>query len=410
MFYFASIAQNAIALYRSLSDFLQKGTFSYSDLLDIFIVAVLIFFLFELFKSTHSMPILFGIVFLAILYGLSIFFQLRLTQTIFNALFGIFVIILVIVFQKELRRFFGLIGVIGLKRRNFSPQEAVLQTLVKTIGQLAEHRTGALFVFPGNENLERQLEGGFILDGKISKSLILSIFDTSSPGHDGAVIITGDRIEKFAVHLPLAESGGAARKYGTRHRAALGLSEKTDALIVVVSEEKGTITLAHNRKMTTISSADELEKKLREFFDKKFPQARISSYAKSLLGYAPIAILSFTLASCLWLFITYSTSDVQRKFAVSIQFKNLAPDFVADDYNPEDIIVVLSGHESDFKLLDPQTLKASIDLSKTATGWHTVLVKKENINHPAILSIASIEPEVVKVHIAEVQAELQTGQ
>ena len=408
--YFASAIQNAIIPYHSLSSFLQKATFNYSDLLDILIVATLIFFLFELFKSTHSMPILFGILFLAILYGLSVFFQLRLTQTIFNALFGIFVIILVIVFQKELRRFFGLIGVIGLKQRNFSPQETVLQILVKTIGQLAEHRTGALFVFPGNENLERHLEGGFLLNGKISKSLILSLFDASSPGHDGAVVIEGDQVKRFAVHLPLAESGETARKYGTRHCAALGLSEKTDALIVVVSEEKGTITLAHNRKMTTVNSADELEKKLREFFDKKFPQARIHSYAKSLLSYAPMAILSLTIASCLWLFITYSTSDIQRKFAVSIQFKNLAPDFVADDYNPEDIVVVLSGHESDFKPLDPQSLKASIDLSKTTTGWHAVLVKKENINHPSILSIASIEPEVIKVHIAKVQTELQVEQ
>jgi uncharacterized protein (TIGR00159 family) len=378
--------------------------------MDVLIVATLIFFLFELFKNTHSMPILFGILFLAIIYGLSIFFQLRLTQTIFNALFSIFVIILVIVFQKELRRFFGLIGVIGFKRKNLSPKDAVLRILVKTIDQLAEQRTGALFVFPGNENIDRHLDGGFVLDGKISKSLILSLFDASSPGHDGAVIIEGDQVKRFAVHLPLAESVEAARKYGTRHRAALGLSEKTDALIVVVSEEKGTITLAHNQKMITINSVDELEKKLREFFDKKFPQARIHSYTKSFLNHAPMAILSFILASCLWLFITYSTSDIQRKFAIPIQFKNLTSDFVADDYNPEDIVVVLLGHDSDFKLLDPQTLKASIDLSKTTTGWHSILVKKENINYPSILSIVSIEPEVVKVHIAKVQTELQTGQ
>ncbi|MBI4836781.1 MAG: DNA integrity scanning protein DisA nucleotide-binding domain protein [Candidatus Portnoybacteria bacterium] len=345
------------------------------------------------------MPILFGILFLAILYGLSVFFQLRLTQTIFNALFGIFVIILVIVFQKELRRFFGLIGVIGFQRKNFFPQEAVLQILVKTINQLAEHRTGALFVFPGNENLERHLEGGFLLGGKISKSLILSLFDTSSPGHDGAVIIEGDEVKRFAVHLPLAESIEAARKYGTRHRAALGLSEKTDALVVVVSEEKGTITFVHNRKMIMVNDADELEKKLREFFNKKFPQARIHSYTKSLLRHTPIATLSLAIAFSLWLFISYNISEIQRKFAAPIQFKNLSADFVADNYNPEDIVIVLSGRESDFKSLDPQNLKASIDLSKTATGWHTVLVKKENINHPSALSIVNIEPEIIKVHI-----------
>jgi uncharacterized protein (TIGR00159 family) len=353
------------------------------------------------------MPILFGILFLSILYGCSFLFQLRLTQTIFNALFGIFVIILVVVFQRELRRFFGLIGVIGFKRKILSPQETALRVLVETISRLAEHRTGALFVFPGNENIERHLEGGFLLNGRVSKSLILSIFDASSPGHDGAVIIEGDEVKKFAVHLPLAESVEAARKYGTRHRAALGLSEKTDALIVVVSEEKGTITLAANRKMTIVKNADELKQKLREFFDKKFPQARIHSYAGSLLRHAPIAILSLLITSCLWLFISYNTFNIQRKFAVPIQFKNLPADFVADNYNPEDIVVVLSGHESDFKSFDPQSLKASIDLSKAATGWHTVLVRKENISHPSILSIINIEPEVVKVHIAKVQAELQ---
>src|SRR4030042_4196851 len=175
MLNFASISQTAL---KSFLTFAQKITLGYGDILDIAIVALLIFFVLTLFKKTRSMPILFGILLLIFLYAFSAFLKLRLTQTIFNALFGVFLIIIAVVFQKELRRFFELIGVIGLKRKFYTPSEGAFKTITRAVEYLAKNKMGAIIVFPGNENIDRHLEGGIKLEGKVSRPLILSLFDS----------------------------------------------------------------------------------------------------------------------------------------------------------------------------------------------------------------------------------------
>ena len=112
---------------------------------------------------------------------------------------------------------------------------------------------------------ESFIENGIPLGGKISRELLLSIFDASSPGHDGAVIITGDRVRMFGVHLPLARKAEAVKNYGTRHRAALGLAERSDALIIIVSEEKGIISLAEKGEIMIISEENDLAFRIHDF-------------------------------------------------------------------------------------------------------------------------------------------------
>ena len=122
---------------------------------------------------------------------------------------------------------------------------------------MAGQKIGALIILAGDQPLEGVVDGGFVLDGKISVPLILSVFDSSSPGHDGAILIERERIQRFGLHLPLGERFD--RQLGTRHRAALGLSERSDALILVVSEERGVISAARNGKLSTITNLEELK-------------------------------------------------------------------------------------------------------------------------------------------------------
>jgi len=130
---------------------------------------------------------------------------------------------------------------------------------------LANAKTGALIVLQGDEAIESFLENGIFLGGKVSRELLLSIFDTSSPGHDGAVIITGDRVKMFGAHLPLARKAEATKNFGTRHRAALGLAERSDALVIAVSEEKGTVSLAENGEIKAINDENELAFRIHDF-------------------------------------------------------------------------------------------------------------------------------------------------
>lgn len=165
---------------------------------------------------------------------------------------------------------------------------------------MAEQKTGALIVLQGEQPLDLFLDGGITLNGKVSVPLLLSIFDTSSPGHDGAIIMEGDKIKLFGVHLPLAENLEALKGRGTRHRSALGIAESTDAMVIVVSEERGEISLAQGGYLETIHDEDEFSAKVFAFLRQQFLATKIAESAlspKKNLKEKGIALL---LALLLW--------------------------------------------------------------------------------------------------------------
>jgi uncharacterized protein (TIGR00159 family) len=278
------------------------SVFQFKDIFDIAVVAIITYAVLMLFIKTKSMPIILGIFAMILVYGMALFFNLPLTQIIFKYFFGAFLIVMLIVFQKELRRFFEMIGVLGIRRRFLVSSEDALKTILRTVWSFAQARTGALIVFSGKTPIERYIDGGFFLNGKISEPILLSIFDKHSPGHDGAVIIEENRIKRFGVHLPLAEKIESVKKFGTRHRAALGISEKTDAFCLVVSEERGDVSLAHNGKIKMISSSEELEKETRKFFEKINPKQKFDLKIWLKKNILPI-ILSLGIAVVFWLAI-----------------------------------------------------------------------------------------------------------
>ena len=276
-------------------------SFGVKDFFDIIIVSTLIYLAIVVFQKTKSAPIIAGIVVLFIIYSFSVFFSLKLTEKIFGSIFGFFLVITAIIFQKELRRFFEIAGIVGLRRKQAPLYEDLAKTIINTVEIFIRKKIGALIVFPGLESIDRHLEGGYYLAGKISEPLLLSIFDPSSPGHDGAVIIEGDKIKKFATHLPLAENVRAVRNFGTRHRATLGLSEVSDALIVAISEEKGTVSICRDKSFKTLQNAQELKDIIDDFFEEKFPKNKLATSKKWLKKNTPPIILSFVSALAIWL-------------------------------------------------------------------------------------------------------------
>ena len=397
-----SLSKAAI-LNEAFFEFVRNPSFDIRSTLDILIVAILVFLVLTLIRKTRAMPMFIGVIFLGIVYLISIFLKLQLTQSVFNSLLSALLIILAVVFQKELRRFFEFIGLMGLKRKLFAPAESTVKTISQAIHFLAERRIGALLVFPGHENIYRHLEGGVLLHGRLSLPLLLSIFDPSSPGHDGAAIIENDNIRKFAVHLPMADNIEAVKKFGTRHRAALGLAERTDAFTVIVSEEKGTISVAYNKQLTTLASEAELEMKLRRFFEQTFPKEKISSYRRWLKRNFLGIVSSLAISFVLWLVFTFQMSVVQKTMAIPIEFKSLGNEYIVDSYTPNELSVIFSGLDRDFNVVDEQNLKALIDLTNLQPGWHKVDIKNNFINYPSTFSLIKIDPSSIKVHITNLK-------
>lgn len=247
------------------------GILTVADVLDVLAVAVLIYGTIALLRKTRSVFVVIGIAILALVYILAIIFQLALTAAIFKSFFGVFLIALVIIFQAELRRFFELVALWGRgsvdwrKKQLARAKPEYIENIAHVAERLAQQKIGMLVVLTGKESLERHLQGGFDLNGKVSEPLLLSIFDPSSPGHDGAVIIEDGVATKFGVHLPLSKDFQQIQNYGTRHSACLGIAEVSDSFGLIVSEERGRISVAYDGRLKVINDISHLEGEIEKF-------------------------------------------------------------------------------------------------------------------------------------------------
>ena len=277
------------------------------EIIDIIVSAFFIYVVLLFIQQTRSYLILNSFLFLIAVSYISAVFGLRLTQVLFEPLLAFFVIIFVVVFQKEIRRFFRWLSLPGKSQhigKATNQTEEISAYIVRAVSEMAKDKNGALIVLTGNSPIDDIVEGGFDLDGKISTPLLLSIFDPHTPGHDGAVLIEDHRIKKFGLHLPLAEDFKGFNTMGTRHRAALGITERSDALTIVVSEERGTISVAESGILRTLSDPDDLLPIVRSFLHEDAKED------KSLLNYLVVSnfgskVLSLGIASLLWLLLFY---------------------------------------------------------------------------------------------------------
>jgi diadenylate cyclase len=240
-----------------------RSVFSYvgiSDVIDIIATSVLIYYLLLLIRGTRAVQILLGILVLVGLLGIANLLHLYLLVTILQLVVVGAAVTIPIVFQPELRRALEQIGRGGLFRMDSGdkaaegwtrPEDAAIAALAQAAFVLAESRRGALIVIEQQSGLKEFCETGTTLDAVLSTELLLSIFMPQSPLHDGAAIVRENLIVAAGCFLPLADqSASTAGRIGTRHRAALGLTEQTDAVVVIVSEETGAVTIARNAKLS----------------------------------------------------------------------------------------------------------------------------------------------------------------
>lgn len=246
------------------------------DILDILIVAFLLFKIYELLKGGAAMSIFIGIVAIYLLWWLFVrVLDMQLLGALLGQFIGVGVIALIIVFQQEVRRFLVLMGTNSIIAKspftkqlfpwNWQFQRAMplnIAPIVKACFAMAKNKTGALIVITRATDLKFYASTGDIMDAEVSKRLIESIFFKNSPLHDGAIIIEGNKIKAARCVLPVTENTDLPAHLGMRHRAALGVSEQSDAMAIVVSEETGEVAIAIEGTIKTNLTSEELEKKM----------------------------------------------------------------------------------------------------------------------------------------------------
>jgi uncharacterized protein (TIGR00159 family) len=235
------------------------NNFGWRDVLDIIIVAFIIYRVITLIKGTGAFQVLIGLIIVFAIFLFAVIFKLYATEYIFGNFLSSIIIVIIVLFRNEIRR-----ALIEVGKNPFAIAQNKLERVnlveetSKAVFELASKKIGAIIVFERNVFLGDYLKIGVKLDSIVSKELLISIFTPPSPLHDGAVIIQKGRIAAASCYLPLSTEDNISKKLGTRHRAAIGLSELTDAFSVVVSEETGKVSIIRSKKISGVETIEDL--------------------------------------------------------------------------------------------------------------------------------------------------------
>jgi diadenylate cyclase len=230
--------------------------------LDVLLLSFLIYRGYQILVQTRAVQLLRGALFLGILYAVSIFLNLRTLQWLINLLAPSFVIGIAIIFQPELRKIFTRIGQGTWLHLSSGSRPQQIDAVLFAAETLAYRNRGALIVFSRSVGQKNIIETGTTIDSEVSSALLLTIFSHDTELHDGAVVIENGRIVSAGCFLPLSEQTDVRRSFGTRHRAALGLAEESDAVVLVVSEESGSISLAYDANLYYDLTVEEVREHL----------------------------------------------------------------------------------------------------------------------------------------------------
>ena len=246
------------------------GRLDMRSALDILIIAILLYYLLKLLRGTRAVQMVVAIALLVVFYRGARWARLEMVEWLLTTMLPYVAITMIILFQPEIRRALSRIGrnISVMKFASHNPR-ASHDDIVMAAEYFAQNRIGALMVVERQAGLRTYIESGIPLDAKISYDLLLSIFRPGSPLHDGAVIIEGSRVAAAGCFLPLSLNPQISKQLGTRHRAAIGITEDSDAIVVLVSEETGSISLASGGAIDTNLTPEELSDRLTEMFSRR---------------------------------------------------------------------------------------------------------------------------------------------
>jgi diadenylate cyclase len=250
-----------------LTDLLQRPPVTFWDVIDILIVSLIVYEVLKLIRGTHAVQMGLGIAVLVGMFYFSRGFQLETLNWLIRNVVGYVVFAAIVLMQGDIRRALVHIGrapFFRVFRRLDRPvaDDDIVEELIVAVTTLSAKRTGALIVIERSIGLRNHIEGGIPLDARLTYDLLVSIFQPASPLHDGAVIVQGDRIAAAACFLPLTINPRLSRELGSRHRAALGITEENDAIAIVVSEETGVLSLVMNGEIERGMTPDQLRARL----------------------------------------------------------------------------------------------------------------------------------------------------
>lgn len=386
--------------------------FPWSNLVDIGIMTFIVYQAYIRFRGTRAMRVLVGVAILAVGGLFAQAAGLFLTSWLLGGIGAAALIFMIVIFQGEIRQMLEQVNprlpmTILLRRL---PQEG-LSTIVDTLFTLASKRCGALVVFERHDFLEPLLRSpGTVIDAQVSPELIENLFTPPTPLHDGALYIRGGRIYRAGCILPLSDNRLLASFYGTRHRAALGISEQSDALAVVVSEERGTVSMVEKGTLEIADTPTKLLTWLTERLSapSEKPHRRWLRAELLTANWRP-KLASLAVVCILW-FVLVGRQDTEVGFSVPVVYTNVPKELTIQDQRVQEVYVRVRGSQEMLNFLDPGRLRVAIDLKDARAGSQRYALSSKDINLPPSLQLISIDPGEIRLRLGEKPPESNGGQ
>jgi diadenylate cyclase len=366
------------------------------EIVDISVVTIALFLLLRALRGARARLAFVGLLFIGLIDLAARLLNLPLTALLFRGLFLTSMVVVLLAFQDDLKRFFERLAVSALGRRSRPPGDSAVESVVRASFALAASRNGALIVLSGRDPLDRHLEGGVPLDGVVSDVLLLSLFDPHSPGHDGAIVIDAERVRRFGVHLPLSANFAELSSRGTRHAAALGLAERCDALVIVVSEEHGLVSVARGGTLDVVPNSEALRTHIARFTEGIRPESaerrgplRVAVQRAAEWGVA------LALALALWALVVLGSEVDETSLNVPVEVMNVPTGYELQSTRPPIVRVYVSGVRRRLFLLEPSDLTVSIDALLAQLGRRSFEVTPQDVDAPPGITVKSVEPDRV---------------
>ena len=382
---------------------LIKAMLNWRTALDIFLMAAGLFFLYRTLLRLGTWRIVVGILAAIGLYLIASFLNLKGIEWIFGNLSQVAAIALIVIFQPEIRKIFE--RAVSVRRSETGDREDALSKIAAdSLWTMSRQRRGAIVVFPGKEPIDEWLSGGFKLDAKPSSPLIMSIFDPNSPGHDGALIIQNGKFRRFGVRLPVSQSSRLPEEYGTRHHAAMGLAEVSDALIIVVSEERGRVSFFKNGRFRMATDPEQISKKIITHWKETASYFTNIPDRETRWKLLPQMLASLIVAVFFWSTLIVAQGEMLEKIiAVPLEYTAPPANLMLIGDKQKEVRLHLAGPRSDLDSINLSQINVKVDLSKASAGKQTFPITADNIRLPRDVKLLDVVPSGVELTLAEIE-------
>jgi uncharacterized protein (TIGR00159 family) len=376
--------------------------FRWQDGLDILILTYVFYHLYLWLRKKKALRMILAILALPLFYIFARWIDLPLSVWGLQNLWPVILIVLVVIFQEEIRE---VLGNVSLPAFFFgSPEKLTPKTIDQIIAaafQMADKKIGGLIVLQKGDDLSELIREKTPVDAELGEDILISIFNSQSPLHDGAVIVQGGRIRHAAALLPLSKSTSIPKEWGTRHRAGVGITEISDAECIIISEERGEVLLACKGNLEKKKGREDLKKSLADLTPEGDTKDKERAWPKRIFEDLPRKGLFFVLVCLLWVFVI-GIRQGEVGFNIPIEYYSVPQNLTIQGEPPKEVNVRLKGSERLLSSLKPDQIRMRVDLSAARQGNNQISLSETNINTGPGISVTKLYPRNIRLILSHV--------